>query len=48
MHWKLFSSCTFDIDTVGKETPIKKPKAIPTKVVTTSLILSFGFLPTGL
>lgn len=35
-------------DNVGKETPIKNPKTTPTKVVTMSLILSFGFLLTGL
>lgn len=29
---------------VGKETPRKKPKIIPRKVVARSLIVSFGFL----
>lgn len=40
--------CTLVKDNVGKETPIKNPKTTPTKVVTMSFILSFGFLVTGL
>lgn len=39
---------TFVNDNVGKDTPIKKPKTTPTKVVTISLILSFGFLEAAL
>jgi len=35
--------CTFVVN-AGNDTPIKKPKTIPTKVVTISLILSLGFL----
>lgn len=40
--------CTFVNDNVGKDTPIKNPKTTPTKVVTISLMVSFGFLPTAL
>lgn len=35
---------TLDNESVGNETPKKKPKIIPTKVVMKSLIISFGFL----
>jgi len=40
---KVLKVCTF-VFNAGKDTPIKKPKTIPTKVVTISLILSLGFL----
>lgn len=36
------------IDNDGKETPMKKPNTTPRKVVTISLIVSFGFLLAGL
>lgn len=39
---------TFVNDNVGKDTPTKKPKTTPIKVVTISLIVSFGFLPAAL
>ena len=39
---------TFVNDNVGKDIPTKKPKTTPITVVTISLILSFGFLLTGL
>jgi len=35
-------------DKVGKDTPIKKPKATPRKVVKIILMVSFGFLPAAL
>lgn len=40
---KIPKVCTF-VFNAGNETPIKKPKTIPIKVVTRSLILSLGFL----
>jgi len=40
---KMLKACTFVVNT-GNDTPIKKPKTIPTKVVIISLILSLGFL----
>jgi len=40
---KMFQVCTFVVND-GYDIPIKKPKTIPTKVVRTSLIPSFGFL----
>lgn len=40
--------CTFVNEGVGKDTPIKKPKRTPTKLVRIILILSEGFLLAGL
>lgn len=36
--------CTLVNESVGKDTPKKKPKTIPAKVVIISLMVSFGFL----
>lgn len=37
-------ACTLVIDNLGNDTPMKKPKTTPIKVVTISLMLSLGFL----
>lgn len=36
--------CTFVSGSDGNETPTKKPNMIPTEMVTSTLIVSFGFL----
>jgi len=48
MRGRRYSVCTFVIDNVGTDTPIKNPKTIPIKVVTKNLIISLGFLPAEL
>lgn len=35
-------------ESIGNDTPIKKPKTTPIKVITISLIYSFGFLTKAL
>jgi len=45
---KRYSVCTFVIDNVGIDTPIKNPKTIPIKVVKKNFIISLGFLPAEL
>jgi len=42
--YKQKNFCTLVNVSVGNDTPKKKPNTTPTKVVTISLIVSFGFL----